>query len=186
MRFFCSVLLALLVTALAVGCASKRAYVGYPATNLGGLIEGVERKEVDAVLGLPERVEVVPAGAIAYYVIDRGFVGNLEETNPGAKIAWAPVMAWGELVTLGLSGWLVGCQVPCQKAWLAVVYDNAGRLVTAHDTLLPDEHPLVTHCAGSAVRGEVAVCQGVRQQLRPLTLPAKTAPAGVDAEPLPG
>ena len=76
-----------------------------------------------------------------------------------------------QFVTLGLAGWITACQGPCQKGWLIVRYDGQGRVVDAQESYLPDDHPLVADCAGSAVRGEVAVCQGVRDKVRPSSLP---------------
>jgi hypothetical protein len=109
-------------------------------------------------------------------VYDRGFVGNLEEISAVEKMAWAPVMAWGELVSLGVAGWLTACQTPCQKGFLTVRYDEYSRVFDATESFLPDDHHLVSKCAQSAVRGEVGVCAAVREKVRPSSLPKNLVP----------
>ncbi len=157
-------------------CATKAAYTGHAATDLAIVQPLAARESVEAAIGLPERTEQRSDLLVAWYVYDRGFIGNLEETSAGEKLLWAPVMAWGEFVTLGLAGWITACQGPCQKGWLIVHYDEQGRVVDAQESFLPDDHPLVADCAQSAVRGEVAVCQGVRDKMRPSSLPHNLQP----------
>jgi len=160
-----------LCAVLATGCASKRAYMGHPATDLSVVSAGATRAVVDAALGEPERTESRGDALTAWYVYDRGYVGNLEKTSAVEKLAWAPVMAFGEMVSLGLVGWMTACSTPCQKGLLQVEYDSEVRVVGADESFLPDDHPVVVDCARSAVRGEYAVCQGVREQIRPSSLP---------------
>lgn len=164
---------------LATGCASKRAYMGHPATDLSFVGVGTTRADVDAALGEPERTESRGDALTAWYIYDRGYVGNLEETSAMTKLAYAPVMAFGELVSLGLGGWITACAAPCQKGLLAVRYDSEARVVGAEESFLPDNHPVVADCARSPVRGELAVCQGVRQKVRASSLEVERA--GVDA-----
>lgn len=161
---------------LVCGCATKSAYMGHAATDLSIIQEHGTRGSIETALGTPERTAQQDAFLVAWYVYDRGFVGNLEEISAGEKMAWAPVMAWGELVSLGLAGWLTACQTPCQKGLLAVRYDERDRVIDAIESFLPDDHPLVSKCAQSAVRGEVAVCAGVREKVRPSSLPKNLQP----------
>jgi hypothetical protein len=167
--FFCSV-------ALVSGCATKSAYMGHPATDLTIVQEHATRDSIEATLGKPERTARQDAVLIAWYVYDRGFAGNLETTSTGEKILWAPVMAWGEMVSLGLAGWMTACQTPCQKGLLTVRYDENSRVIDAMESFLPDDHPAVIKCAQSAVRGDVAVCEGVREKVRPSSLPKYMPP----------
>jgi len=143
----------------------------------------------ESAIGSREKAEQQGKAVETWYVIDRGFVGTLEENSVGEKILWAPVMAWGEFVSLGLSGWMVACATPCQKGWLVIVYDEDERVIRASDRFLPDEHPIVADCARSAVRANVAVCQGVRERVRPSSLPivgeAKLNGGGADSDDLP-
>jgi hypothetical protein len=163
------VLLLVSVTA----CATKSAYTGHYATDLSSVKPGEIRTTIESTIGEPEKVEQQDTALVAWYVIDRGYVGTLEKNSVGEKILWAPVMAWGELVSLGLAGWMISCATPCQKGWLIIVYDKDGRVSSASEDFLPDEHPLVAECATSAVRGDFAVCQGVRENVRPSSLPRK-------------
>jgi hypothetical protein len=140
--------------------------MGHPATDLSVVSAGATRAAVDAALGEPEKTESRGDALTAWYVYDRGYVGNLEKTSAVEKLAWAPVMAWGELVSLGLAGWMTACATPCQKGLLTVRYDSEARVVGADESFLPDDHPVVADCARSPVRGEVGVCLGVRQQVR--------------------
>jgi len=176
------------VTAVA-GCATKSAYTGHYATDLSFVKPGLARATIESAIGSPEKAEQQGKAVEAWYVIDRGFVGTLEENSVGEKILWAPVMAWGEFVSLGLSGWMVACATPCQKGWLVIVYDEDERVIRASDRFLPDEHPIVADCARSAVRANVAVCQGVRERVRPSSLPivgeAKLNGGGADSDDLP-
>jgi hypothetical protein len=168
---FCSV-------ALGSGCATKSAYMGHPATDLTIVQERATRASVEAAIGTPERTAEEDGALVAWYEYDRGFVGNLEMTSTGEKMLWAPVMAWGEMVSLGLAGWLTVCQTPCQKGLLTVRYDENSRVIDAMESFLPDDHPLVIKCAQSAVRGDVAVCAGVREKVRPSSLPKSLPPQG--------
>lgn len=159
--------IALLLAVNLSACATRSAYQGHRATDLSGVNHGELRARIEATLGQPEKVEVQETTSTAWYVIDRGFVGTLESASPLEKLLWAPVMAWGEFVSLGLAGLMVACAVPCQKGWLVVVYDGDGRVTDVGESFLPDEHPLVAPCAGSAVRADVGICQGVRERVRP-------------------
>ena len=170
-RPFVMALLGICALACLSACASKSAYTGHRATDLSSVEKGTLRTAVETVLGTPERVEDRDGNLIAWYVYDRGFIGNLEKTSVGEKLAWAPVMAWGEFVSLGLAGWMAACQAPCQKGWLIVEYDQRSEVVSAVETFLPDSHPLVVNCATSAVRGDVAVCRDVKERIRPSSLP---------------
>lgn len=164
---------------LATGCASKRAYMGHPATDLSVVGLGATRADVDAALGEPERTESRGDALTAWYIYDRGYVGNLEETSAMTKLAYAPVMAFGEFALLGMGGWLTTCAAPCQKGLLTVQYNGEVRVVGAEESFLPDDHPVVADCARSPVRGKMAVCRGVRQKVRASSLEVERV--GVDA-----
>lgn len=153
------------------GCAAKRTYWGHPATDLSPLSAGTPRSRVDALLGPPEKQDELGGIKQVWYLYDRGFVGTLEETSAGEKIFWAPVMAWGELASLGLVELMIHCQAPCQKGLLEVRYDQEDRLLQATEHIPPDAHPAVKGCTTRAVRNDLAVCQGVRERGRPSTLP---------------
>ena len=99
----------------------------------------------------------------------RDIVAHLKDQ--GEKILWAPVMAWGEFISLGLASWMVACATPCQKGWLVIVYDKSDRVIDVSEDFLPDEHQLVADCAKSAVRADIGVCQSVRERVRPSLLP---------------
>jgi hypothetical protein len=163
---------ALFVSLISVtACATKSAYTGHHATDLSGVKLGELRTTIESTIGQPEKVEEQGEALVAWYVIDRGFVGTLEKNSLGEKVVWAPVMAWGEFVSLGLASWMVACATPCQKGWLVIVYDKSGRVSDVSEDFLPDEHQLVADCAKSAVRADIGVCQGVRERVRPSTLP---------------
>jgi hypothetical protein len=153
------------------GCAAKRNYWGHPATDLSSLSAGTPRSRVDDLLGAPERQDESNGIKQAWYIYGRGFVGTLEGTSVGEKILWAPIMAWGELVSLGLVELMILCQAPCQKGLLEVRYDQEDRLLQAAEQIPPDAHPAVKGCMTRAVRNDLAVCQGVRERRRPSTLP---------------
>jgi hypothetical protein len=157
--------------AAASGCATKGAYAGHYATDLSFVKPGLSRTTIESAIGTPDKAERHGKAVEVRYLIDRGFVGTLEENSVGEKILWAPVMAWGEFVSLGLAGWMVACATPCQKGWLVVVYDEYDRVDSASESFLPDEHPIVADCARSAVRADLAVCRGVRERVRPSSLP---------------
>jgi len=150
--------------------------MGHAATNLSIVQEQAARESIEAAIGTPERTVQQGAALVAWYVYDRGFVGNLEENSATEKMLWAPVMAWGEVVSLGLAGWLTACQTPCQKGLLTVRYDEHNRVIDAMESFLPDDHYLVSECSQSAVRGEVAVCAGVREKVRASSLPENVLP----------
>jgi len=153
------------------GCAAKRSYWGHPATDLSSLSAGTPRSRVDALLGPPDKQDDSNGAGQAWYLYDRGFVGTLEYTSAGEKILWAPIMAWGELVSLGLVELMILCQAPCQKGLLEVDYDQEDRLLQATEQVPPHTHPAVKGCMTRAVRNDLAVCQGVRERRRPSTLP---------------
>jgi hypothetical protein len=165
----------IMVAVLATGCATKRAYTGHPASDLSVVTVGTTRADVETALGQSEKTESREGALTAWYIYDRGYTGNLETISTGEKLAFAPIMAFGELVSLGLGGWMTACAAPCQKGSLLVQYDSDGRVVSAVESFLPDDHPLVAGCARSAVRGNIGVCQGVRAQVRPSSLP-RTGP----------
>lgn len=52
-----------------------------------------------------------------------------------------------------------------------IVYDEDQRVIRTSERFLPDEHPTVADCARSAVRADVAMRQGVRERVRPSSLP---------------
>ena len=170
-RSLASSVAVVLVVVFATGCATKRAYTGHPASDLSVVTVGTTRADVETALGQPEKTESREGALTAWYIYDRGYTGNLETISTGEKLAFAPIMAFGELVSLGLGGWMTACAAPCQKGSLMVQYDSDGRVVSAVESFLPDDHPLVAGCARSAVRGNVGVCQGVREQVRPSSLP---------------
>ena len=163
----------LLLLFFVTACATKSAYTGHHATDLSSVKPGEIRAMIESTIGEPEKIEEQESAVAAWYVIDRGYVGTLEKKSVGEKLLWAPVMAWGEFVSLGLAGWMISCATPCQKGWLIVVYDKDGRVSSASEEFLPDEHPLVTECARSSVRANIGVCQGVREYVRPSSLPSK-------------
>ena len=152
------------------GCAAKRNYWGHPATDLSSLSAGTPRSRVDTLLGPPDRQDESNGIKQAWYLYDRGFVGTLEDTSAGAKILWAPIMAWGELVSLGLVELMILCQAPCQQGLLEVRYDQEDRLLQATEHIPPNTHPAVKGCMTRPVRNDLAVCQGVRERRRPSTL----------------
>ena len=152
-------------------CATKSAYTGHRATDLSAVKPGVPRTTIESTIGQPEKVKEQDTSLVARYVIDRGYFGTLETNSLGEKRGWAPMMAWGELLSFGLAGWMVACATPCQKGWLVIVYDNEGRVREVSEDFLPDGHPLVEECAKSAVRADIGVCQYVRESVRPSSLP---------------
>ncbi|MGB5495156.1 MAG: hypothetical protein WBM97_11840 [Sedimenticolaceae bacterium] len=167
--FFVCTLLPLVL--MLPGCAAKSMYWGHPATDLSSLSAGTPRSRVDALLGLPDKQDESNGIRHAWHLYDRGFVGTLEGTSAGEKILWAPIMAWGELVSLGLVELMILCQTPCQKGLLEVKYDQEGHLLQATEHIPPDAHPAVKECMTRPVRNDLAVCQGVRERRRPSTLP---------------
>lgn len=170
LRFLACLLFLLTLVALQPACAIKKAYSGHTATDLSGLRPGVMRAEVNRLIGQPERVEQANGMTHAWYVYDRGFTGSLESTSVGEKIFWAPVMVWGEVVSLGTVELMGQCQIPCQKGLLELHYDSEGKLLAAREQVLPDSHPQLKGCATTSVRQDVAVCQGVRELARPPSL----------------
>ncbi|TFG85706.1 MAG: hypothetical protein E4H19_08015, partial [Chromatiales bacterium] len=70
-----------LCAVVATGCASKRAYMGHAATDLSVVSAGATRAVVDSAVGQPERTESRGDALTAWYVYDRGYVGNLEKTS---------------------------------------------------------------------------------------------------------
>jgi hypothetical protein len=92
---------ALLITQ---GCATQHANFGHGSTDLSGLRAGVSRADVEKVTGAPEGLDAGDGAYVAYYVYDRGYVGTLEGQGTASKIVMVPVLAWGELLTLGLLG----------------------------------------------------------------------------------
>ena len=166
----------IVVTLWLPACASHKAYLGHAATDLSALKVGQDRAEVDRRLGAQDRTESSEEGSTVWYVYDRGYVGTLEDKSAAEKVGWAPILAWGEMVSLGLAGWMTACATPCQKGWLKVDYDLADQLTDASEEFLPADHPGVAECAGSAVRGEIAVCAGVRERVRPSSLDLESIP----------
>lgn len=158
------------LVALQPACAVKKVYWGHAATDLSGLHPGVMQAEVDRLIGQPERVERVNSMTHAWYVYDRGFVGSLETRSVGEKVFWAPLMIWGEVVSVGMVELMGHCQIPCQKGLLEVRFDSGGGLLIARELVLPDSHPHLKGCATTAVRGDAAICQGVRELARPSSL----------------
>lgn len=145
--------------------------MGHPASNLSVVKVGATRADVETALGQPEKAENREGALTAWYIYDRGYTGGLETLSAGEKLVQAPIMAWGELVSLGLLGLMTACAAPCQKGSLMVRYAGDGRVVGAVESFLPDDHPLVADCARSSVRFNIAVCEGARKQVRPSSLP---------------
>lgn len=155
-----------------LGCASGRAYFGHEATDLGAFSHGNDRATTEEIAGTPERIESGEQGYTAFYIYDRGYVGRLEEQDTATKIVYVPIMAWGELLTLGLLGVsLDHCQEVCQKGMLAVHYDLSDRLVTYEGVELPFDHPLLDGCTYNAPASMMQFCQAIRGFVRPSTLP---------------
>ncbi len=174
----CAVSLALVCCIWFSGCASHRAYFGHASTDLGVFQPGTERTAAEVVTGIPERIEAGEQGYTAYYVYDRGYVGRIEAQHTATKIAYVPIMAWGELLTLGLLGAALDhCQEVCQKGQLAAHYDLSDRLVTTESAALPDTHPLLDGCTYNAPASMFSFCMAIRDRVRPSTLaPAKDVP----------
>jgi len=160
------------------GCASHRAYFGHESTDLGVFQPGSERTAAEVVTGVPDRIESAEQGYTAYYVYDRGYVGRMEAQDMATKIVYVPVMAWGELLTLGLLGAALDhCQEVCQKGQLAAHYDSSDRLLTIESAELPDTHPLLDGCMYNAPASMFSFCMAIRDMVRPSTLPsAKNVP----------
>lgn len=171
LRSLLLVALSIAIISLQLGCAVKSAYNGHEATDLSGLHQGLTPTDVASVVGPPENTEQTPQGSKTWHVYDRGFTGSLEEKGFVEKVVWAPIMAWGELVSLGLVEWMISCQTPCQKGLLEIEYDALGRVSNIREDFLPDNHPELKNCTTTAVRGDVAVCQGVREKVRPSSVP---------------
>ena len=95
------------------------------------------------------------------------------------KIAYVPIMAWGELLTMGMLGVsLDHCQEVCQKGQLAVHYDLSDQLVATESLELPDTHPLLDGCMYNASASMMSFCMAIRDMVRPSTLPSdKDIPA---------
>lgn len=168
----CGISLALVSCIWFSGCATHRAYFGHESTDLGVFQPGSERTAAEVVTGSPERIESAEQGYTAYYLYDRGYVGRIEAQDMATKIVYVPVMAWGELLTLGLLGAALDhCQEVCQKGQLAVHYDPSDRLVAVESVELPDTHPLLDGCTYNAPASMFSFCMAIRDMLRPSTLP---------------
>jgi len=161
------------------GCATHRAYFGHESTDLGVFQHGRERAATEVVTGIPERIEYGEQGYTAYYLYDRGYVGGIEQQDMATKIAYVPIMAWGELLTMGMLGVsLDHCQEVCQKGQLAVHYDLSDQLVATESLELPDTHPLLDGCMYNASASMMSFCMAIRDMVRPSTLPSdKDIPA---------
>lgn len=156
------------------GCASGRAYFGHKSTDLSAFSHAKDRVAVEDIVGLPERIESEEQGYTAFYIYNRGYVGRLEEQNVTTKIVYAPIMAWGELLTMGLLGAsLDHCQEACQKGLLAVHYDTSDRLVTYENVDFPDDHSILNGCTYNAPSSMVSFCQAIRETVRSSNLPPK-------------
>lgn len=164
------------VSVCLAGCASKGAYVGHSATDLSGIKPGLPRTDVERILGPSARTEVGIPGLRAWYVYDRGYVGTLEEKSALEKVGWAPILAWGEMVSLGVAGLMTVCATPCQKGFLTVTYGPDNGVVSASEQYLPDDHPEVSACRSSGVRADHGVCAAVRERVRPTSLPSEVQP----------
>lgn len=159
------------------GCATHRAYFGHASTDLGALRHGSERAPAEKVTGTPERIELGEQGYTAYYLYDRGYVGRIEARDMATKLGYAPIMAWGELLTLGMLGVsLDHCQEVCQKGQLEVHYDPSDRLVTIEGVELADTHPLLDGCLFNARRSIISFCMAIRGMVGPSTLPPSNNP----------
>jgi len=140
-------LVLLFVAALVQGCVAQHAYLGHDETDLSILQTGVSRAAVEEVTGPPERIEQDDGFYIAWYLYDTGYTGRLEKESTFNKITMAPVLAYGELRTLGLYGAaLEHCQDVCQKGLLEVSYDARDTLLSARESMLPDTHVLLNGC----------------------------------------
>ena len=159
------------------GCATHRAYFGHASTDLGALRHGSERAVAEKVIGTPERVERGEQSYTAYYLYDRGYVGRIEAQDMATKLGYAPIMAWGELLTLGILGVsLDHCQEVCQKGQLEARYDPSDRLVTIKGVELADAHPMLDGCLYNAGRSMISFCMAIRDMVRPSTLPPSSNP----------
>ena len=169
---------ALGVCLLLSGCAAHRAYFGHDSTDLGELAPGSERAATEKLTGTPEHIEYGEGGYTAYYLYDRGYVGRIEAQDVATKIVYVPIMAWGELLTLGLLGVsLHHCQEVCQKGQLAVRYDPSDQLVAIESRNLPDTHPLLDGCTYNAPASMISFCMAIQEMVRPSTLlPADEVP----------
>jgi len=166
------ILLLFAVVIILSGCASSRAYFGHESTDFGPFSHVKDRAAAETIVGSPENIESREQGYTAFYIYDRGYVGRLEEQDAATRIVYAPIMAWGELLTLGLLGAaLDNCQEMCQKGLLAIHYDQSGRLVSYEQMALPDDHPLLDGCTYNAPSSMVSFCQAIRDTARPSSLP---------------
>jgi len=154
------------------GCASGRAYFGHESTDFGAFSHVKDRAAAENIVGLPEIIESGDQGYTAFYIYDRGYVGRLEEQDAATKIVYAPIMAWGELLTLGLLGAsLDHCQEVCQKGLLVIHYDQSDQLVSYEQMALPDDHPLLDGCTYNTPSSMVSFCQAIRDTVRLSNLP---------------
>jgi hypothetical protein len=155
----------LLSAVLFQGCATQHAYFGHDETDLSILQTGVSRAAIEKVTGPPERIEQDEEFYIAWYVYDVGYKGRLEKENAFNKITMAPVMAYGELLTLGLWGaMLEHCQEVCQKGQLEVRYDATDTMLSVRESILPESHVLLDGCLyNTTFRDMRPMCMGWRQ-----------------------
>jgi len=166
------IILQFVVAICLIGCASGRAYFGHKSKDMSVFMQINDRAEVEDIVGLPERIESREQGYTAYYIYDRGYVGRLEEQDAPTKIVYVPIMAWGELLTLGLLGAsLDHCQEACQKGLLAVHYDLSDRLITYENVEFPVDHPLLDGCTYNAPSSMMSFCQEIRNMARSSSLP---------------
>jgi hypothetical protein len=158
------VVLVLLFSAVLVqGCVTKHAYFGHDETDLSILQTDVSRAAVEKVTGPPERIEQDEGFYIAWYVYDIGYTGRLEKESAFNKITMAPVMAYGELLSLGLLGAVQEhCQDVCQKGLLEVSYDATDTMLSARKSMLPESHVLLNGCLYNTVDDMKAWCAGWR------------------------
>lgn len=154
----------LLGVVLVQGCVAKHAYFGHDETDLSILQAGVSRAAVEKVTGPPERMEQDEGFYIASYVYDVGYRGRLEKESAFNKISMAPVMAYGELLTLGLYGaMLEHCQEVCQKGLLEVSYDATDTVLTVRESILPESHVLLDGCLYNTFDDMQQMCERWRQ-----------------------
>ncbi len=110
------------------GCMTYQGLFGIEATDLSSLHPGMDRAEVEGVLGSPEETDQWYQGAKVHYDYDRGYISPAEET-PGKK-ALAPFILTLEVMFPVMELYAVCTQV-CQKGRLEVLYSKDSQLVAA-------------------------------------------------------
>ena len=110
------------------GCMTYQGVFGIEATDLSSLHPGMDRAEVEGVLGSPEETDQWQQGAKVHYDYDRGYISPAEE-SPGT-MALAPFILTLEVMFPVMELYAVCTQV-CQKGRLEVLYSKGSQLVAA-------------------------------------------------------